>query len=663
MTLRLGDAPENIVQKGEAYRITVNSEGVEITGFGATGLYYGVSSFVQMSSWDSQGVELPAVEILDWPDNAYRAYKEECRYGSNVMEKADWLQLIDDVAAKKLNRLSLGIYGCWVVQYDGKLAEYLYMPIKAYPQLKTPMTVKYYSPLEDRWYNYETLPPIFKEDFLGELFRYAKDRGIDIIPGINSFGHNKLFPRMLPEVSPKDENGDPTKTGFCTSSEETYRLLFSIYDQIIDDYLIPNEIDSFNILLDEVKAQFGADEEHPEIRKSPWCQCERCKDRDKGDIFIEHAIKLISHLKARGMKSVTMSNDMIVGSSKVLGYLGDRMMKAVYEAGVQDVLVLGWWDYEELKEDIQFDRIDDTLGMRVYACPWNGYYIWSLLLHSIRNIKLLADMNHESKCSEGMHMYAMWDKSFDRTHDCFADLCWNYVGSGQLEDITARYVRRHFAPMVDEVLHGFRLMEWITEKRKEKKDPEKPLETVISNYRMLLLNMSYYKFCYYKARTEYPQHFPGNALKQLLPFRMDYERAMYSVAAMAKEAIAIFKEAAVTPGCDADAANRMVYECENYLVLVEDWMAFLKIYDLTQGRDQKKILPIAQARKNARLALMKRCEQTKEKWAQRGAIMRNHSVFMQCFADIERYIASTEEPQLDLLDITPIMSPENWMLR
>jgi len=57
------------------------------------------------------------------------------------------------------------------------------------------------------------------------------------------------------------------------------------------------------------------------------------------------------------------------------------------------------------------------------------------------------------------------------------------------------------------------------------------------------------------------------------------------------------------------------------------------------------------------------CEQVKEDWVCKAATMRNHSVFMQSFADIANYIDSTDEPQLDLFDITAIMSNENFMIR
>ena len=36
---------------------------------------------------------------------------------------------------------------------------------------------------------------------------------------------------------------------------------------------------------------------------------------------------------------------------------------------------------------------------------------------------------------------------------------------------------------------------------------------------------------------------------------------------------------------------------------------------------------------------------------------------MQVFADIANYIENTDQPQLDLLNIKPIMSKENHMIR
>lgn len=664
VTLTLGTAPEEVKNADEAYKITVDASGIAIEGYGASGLFYGVGSFMQLCRWDNTGVELPALEVLDWPDNPFRAYKEECRYGSNMMEKEDWFAMIDDLSSKKINNLSLALYGCWVMQYDGRVAEYLYLPIDGYPQLKTPMTVKYYSPTEGKWFHYEQLPPMYRDNFFGEVCRYAKDHGMDVIPGINSFGHNTLFPRLLPQIAPKVD-GIPQPTGLCTSSDATYEFLFKVYDQIIDNYLLPNEMYSFNILLDEVWEQFGVDTEHPEIKYSPWCQCEKCRTKERSELFIEHAIKVMKYMKQKGIKNIVMAVDMVARKISKLGDISEAFLRRVREEALQDVLFADWWWYNDLKEKIDFVVDPDDLGLRSFFCPWNGYYIWNLLQHPMRNNQIMAEKNYHAKCGEGIYQYAMWDRSYDRIHDCFADYGWNFVGAGSLEDVTERYVNRHFAPMVRKVKHAYKLMELCTEQRAAIKDEKHPAQSVVSNLNMMDHVLSYYFYCYYRNPDlgAYPRHFPGEGLKTILAQRAAYERAIFSVAAMAKEAAAIFEEAARTPGCDSAMARRMAYECRNYQVLTEDWLAFLEIYDLTQGGDQKVIAPIARERQNARLSLMTLCEQVKEDWVCKAATMRNHSVFMQIFADIAGYIEATDDPKLDLFDIRPIMSKENWMLR
>ena len=145
--------------------------------------------------------------------------------------------------------------------------------------------------------------------------------------------------------------------------------------------------------------------------------------------------------------------------------------------------------------------------------------------------------------------------------------------------------------------------------------------------------------------------------------RRDYERAMWSIGPMAREAAAIFNDLAKDPRCDMAMADRMAYECENYECLVEDWLAILRMYDLTQAGQYRAIAPIARARQQARLALMAHCEKAKETYVVEALTQRNHSIFMQLFADIADYVDRTDEPKLDLLDLSPILSEEFWSLR
>ena len=665
VVLELGTAPAEVKNEKEGYRITINAEGITITGFGDSGLFYGVISFTQLCKWDCKGIIIPAVEILDWPDNHFRCYKEECRYGSNLMEKADWFEMIDDLASKKMNYLSLGLYCCWKVQYDGRVQESLYYPIPDHPEINTPVTVKYYSPTEGKWYNYEQLPPIYRDNFLGDVIRYAKDRGMDTIPGINSYGHNTLIPRMLPDLAPKAADGTPQPTGFCTSNPDTYKFLFSIYDDLIDNYLIPNEIYSFNILLDEVRDECGIHSEHKEITYSPYCQCEQCRGSERHELYIEHAVKLIKYLKNKGMKTILMAGDMVARGSSKLGNKANQLMQRLKEEDLLDVLLFGWWWYHDRKEQLDFLADPDEVGLRSSFNPWNGYFIWSMLTSPLPNNQILAEINHNSKCGEGMGQYSMWDRSYDRVHDCFADYVWNYEGTGSVDDVTRRYVQRHFAPMEEEAYRAYRLMDWITEERKTIKNKDDTLATVLSNFNILVLQLSYYNYTYYRGPEfgDYPRHVPGEGMQLILGHRFDYERLFYSVSAMAREAVAIFEKAAKTPGCDQTMAERMVYECSNYQVIVEDWMGFLEIYDLSNSGNYEKLVQVARARQAARTSLMSLCERTKEEWVVRAATMRNHSVIMQCFADIADYVESTDKPELNIFDIRPIMSAENWMLR
>ena len=199
--------------------------------------------------------------------------------------------------------------------------------------------------------------------------------------------------------------------------------------------------------------------------------------------------------------------------------------------------------------------------------------------------------------------------------------------------------------------------------RLSKMDPENPKHVCIANSTLLVKILTYYSYCYYGKGKTFPRHYPGEALEKVLLHREAYERQLYAMASMAKEAIAIFKEAASTPGCDQEMAQRMHYECQNYLCLSEDFIALLQMYDMTQQNDYPGVLELARERYAARLETMTLLENTKEKWAREGAAMRDLSVLMQVFKDIINYLESADDPQLNLLDITPIMSEESWNIR
>ena len=64
------------------------------------------------------------------------------------MTLEDWKKAIDYLSETKINKMIVGLYGCWPRQYDGEFAEYLYIPFKKHPELSTPRNIKYYSAKE-----------------------------------------------------------------------------------------------------------------------------------------------------------------------------------------------------------------------------------------------------------------------------------------------------------------------------------------------------------------------------------------------------------------------------------------------------------------------------------------------------------------------------------
>lgn len=647
-----GDRPEG-------YRLRVTEDRVEITGNDEQGLLYGVITLEQLFA---DRAEVPALEITDWPDNPIRGIKEESRYGSNVMEEAEWMELLEDLASKKMNTLALSLYGCWTVQYDGKISQYVYMPVKNRPELKTPMIVKYYDPAKKQWVEKEMLPPIFCADVLENVFRKARDLGIQIIPTWNSFGHNTLLPTLYPETAPVNEAGVRQKYGFCTSCDATYDLLFSIFDELIDRYMAPYGMHSINLGLDEVHEGIGRDELDPEAKQDPWCKCEKCRGQDKGDIFINHAIKLIAYLKKKGIKHVCMCCDMLQeGRRSKLGWLGDRLLDAAKEADVLDTLLIDWWSYHDIPSKNWIKTMYPEKGLRGFVAPWNGYHTWSITLQPLRNTEMLAKINQRDG-GVGILAYAMWDRACDRTHDCIADFAWSTEGAGTTLDVTARYVARHFPGHQQEAYKAYRLMDMAMEQRHTKKwsmpDPE-----AVSYLDLMTYRLSPYNFSYIKPGGPNPRPFLDEALKWVLTMREEVELALFNISNQAAEACRIFRELTQTAGVDREMAWRQLCEAENYWVLAQDWLAILEMQDLCLADNRAEVPTLAQARYEARLQLLALWQQHKERCVAEAMGLRQQCIFLQMFADIAAYAKKNPNSQWTLMDINEMLSDRSRWLR
>ena len=427
ITLDIKPRDARYIGKGpEAYAISITEKGASLVSATDKGSYYAAVTLINLLEQRGNGVYLPVCEIVDYPKFTKRGVLVESRY-NDFMTLEDWKSAVDDFAALKLNKMEVAVYGCWSMQYDGKLTWQQYIPFKSAPDFNDPKTRKYYSPKKGGWVNIpETQPEMYSKDFFGEVIAYGKKKNVEVFPVFNSLGHNTLLPTIYPEISAKDENGAPTNSGLCTSEDKTYETIFTLYDEIIDRYLLPNGITSFSVGLDEVT-------------DSAFCKCPLCRTREKQDIFIDHAIRLLKYLKARGMKEVYVYDDMFL---YIFDNLDEKLAKRFKDAGVYDIMVMDWWNYGAR------DDFFRGLAHKINKCfeksiirPMSGYWHWQGWSDNTLNISECAKKAEELGF-DGMISYSTYEPCLDYNYAFLSESCWADIPG--VEEAPIAFAEKYF---------------------------------------------------------------------------------------------------------------------------------------------------------------------------------------------------------------------------
>ena len=669
--LTLGDAPENISNPDQGYTLKVDKKGTEICGFGERGLFYGVTTLLQILKDETFPVKLPSFQILDYPDIEKRGHFIETRYGTDLMELEDWKQVVDNLVEQKQNHLTVGLYGCWQTQFDHRVSEYIYAWFDGHEKLKTSVFKKYFSPKENKWINEEVWTPMAEKDFFGELRAYGRENGIEVIPMFNSLGHNTLIPRTYPEISAVAEDGSPSKLGYCVSNPKTYEFLFDIYDQILTRYGKDDPIKSFDIGLDEVSGCRGYFPDDLGPYRSPICHCEECSKMTPRQQLFSHAMKLAKYLKSRGVETVYMYNDMICEhrmgrNNHAPADCTYQFRKILNENDLLDTVCLDWWEYGPMPHLWHLYSFHSISGIRRTAKPWNGYHHWHYLIHTVPNTYHMCKMAKRDE-AEGVRSYSTWDNSYHRNNQMQADWSWNFEGTGSIQEGKDRYVRRYFGNAEEEAGKAFDLMEEIT-RFTDIDDPK----SKVNRQLFLISPLSFYTYPYYKYGEEYPRNYPGEMVPGLRekPYLIEEMREMI---AQSEEAKALWHK--VAEKCEKDSDRKMAlryaYDTGTYEMLSRDGLTLMEMDALAQkfqeNRDPaiaEEIRALAEAQYERRLAHLALLEKTKEHYLI-PVQARCASAPMQYFGDVANYIKNTptEELKLDICDMRHACSEEFFNLR
>ncbi|MBR6513885.1 MAG: family 20 glycosylhydrolase [Clostridia bacterium] len=613
--------------KAESYTLSVNENKAVITANDDAGIFYGVVTLKAIYADNT----LPVVEIEDWPDFYDRGLLLENRYGSDFMTLKDYKKAIDYLASMKYNQLTIGVYGCWCVQYDMRLSEFLYLPLECHPELKTPRDIRYWSPKKDKLIVKEdVLPTMFVEDYFNDLIKYAQSRNITIKPLFNSFGHNTLIPRLHPELSARDENGNPTKHGFCVSDEAVFEYMFKIYDEIIDKYMAPNGLDAIEIGLDEVYAWYGEDLDDIFGKFEPYCKCEKCRNMDRTQLMMKFIIRVCKYLKSKGMKHIYIYHDMLF---EIFDIVNEDLVKQLKDEDIYDVVVLDWWSYT--KEEDVFQRREINGLFRSIGKPFTGYYHWVIPMEYNNNIYAHAKLAKKHGF-EGIESYSSFEYCFDRPFMYQAELCWNVDTVEDYDAFLSRYAAKRFPENPDKAKKYLDIMASLT----------------VNDTEVNLMNsLEYYWFTYVTPDEEYPRNFPGGAYKKIFAEKDKYMSYFDSVIERTKKVLKFFYN------YDSDFGRVWYAIAKHYYTYATEYKTMVELSDGYNGGtlDRDTVIEKLELLIKLHEDFMATVEDTRIK-ANSYVYLRNHSIMRQAFIDIRDHFVNCDSPKLDLTDLRYCLS-------
>ena len=296
----------------DAYRLTIRANEIEVASPSADGLRYGLQT---LSQWVTSKGRVPAARILDQPAFHDRGIMLDVSRGK--VPTAQTLEdLVDLCSRLRINVLMLYIEHTFA--------------FKEHPEIG-----KGASPLDEK--------------MIGALDQYAQERGVELVPCLQSLGHMEhiLSLERYAKLAESDRLWSLTP-----SRPETYQFLRELYDEFLPLFQSPR----FNANCDEPFDLGRGQSAERSPRKSP------------GRLFADHVGQL-ERLASRHGKQLMVWADFALKHPEQIERIG------------HDVVLMDWW-YEA---NFDFDRIEGLRqkGFEVWVCP--GTSSWNCLFPRIAN--------------------------------------------------------------------------------------------------------------------------------------------------------------------------------------------------------------------------------------------------------------------------------------
>lgn len=317
------DASEEAGTPG-AYTLTIDTDGIAITGYDFEGIRNGVQTLRQLIR--QNGAVLPVLQIEDAPAYQIRGYYLDATRGR--VPTLAWLkQWADKLCFYKYNQLQLYIEHTFA--FDG---------------------------MSETWRGSSPLTPA---DIL-EFDQYCANLGIELVPSVSTFGHQYVAMRTqeLRELGEFPEDADRPFSFIERMRHHTLNVAddraFAFSTQLVDSYLQLFRTKRFNICADET-FDLGKGQSKQEAQRVGVAM-----------LYATYVGKLCEHLSQQGHEPMFWGDIAIE-------------MPEILETLPNNVTLLNWqYDPEATDEKIQLVA---KAGAKQIVCP--AVWGWNALLPRI----------------------------------------------------------------------------------------------------------------------------------------------------------------------------------------------------------------------------------------------------------------------------------------
>ncbi len=315
----------------EGYTIKIEPSNVAIVGEGAAGAFYALSTLkLMLKKFDNS---LPCCEIEDYPDMKIRGFYQDTTRG-RVPSIETLKSLVDTMTDYKLNMLQL------YVEHSFDFKEYDFCK-------------------EELGY--------LTADEIKELDIYCKDRFIDLVPSLATFGHlyhllqSDRYGHLaeIKDYKPKLHHYWERMKHHTINPllDESFELITSLIDQHMEAFTS----EYFNICGDET-FDLGTDVN---------------KGKDKGKLYVDFITKLVRYVESKG-KKVMMWGDVALQYPESIVNLPDS------------IIYLNW-NYEKNPDENNVKALADKNQLVCPGtCSWIGFS--ERIGQGVENIEKFAKM-------------------------------------------------------------------------------------------------------------------------------------------------------------------------------------------------------------------------------------------------------------------------------